>query len=357
MENDTMWADIILPASTVFECEDLGTDCLAGQFNLLYYEGQAVERVGESKPDYICVCEVAKKLEKYGGQFENLYARYTEGREIDEALQYGFDNCGVDELTLDELKEQQFWASPIKKGWEDDPTGLIEFHDDPEAHPLETPSGKLEYYSSELAKHFPDDNIRGPYPKWIEETEEHKERLSCERAKDYPFLLVSNHPRWRVHANCDDIPWLREIENTCKVKGPDGYMYEPVWVNPIDAKKYDIKDGDVVGLYNERGTVLGGAYVTERIMPGSLYQDHGARIDSIEGGTGGLDRGGANNLICPSATSSKNAPGEVTNGFLVGIKKVDVFELAKQYPEQFERDYDAVYGQIASAWILEREAK
>ena len=38
----------------------------------------------------------------------------------------------------------------------------------PEKHPLETPSGKLEFYSQRLADHFPDDNERGPLPKWIE---------------------------------------------------------------------------------------------------------------------------------------------------------------------------------------------
>ena len=38
------------------------------------------------------------------------------------------------------------------------------------------------------------------------------------------------------NANFDDNPWLREIE-TCKVVGPDGYAYEPVWVNPVDARE------------------------------------------------------------------------------------------------------------------------
>ena len=57
------------------------------------------------------------------------------------------------------------------------------------------------------------------------------------KAQEYPYLLVSNHPRWRVHANFDDNPWLREIE-TCKVVGPDGYAYEPVWVNPVDCLLY-----------------------------------------------------------------------------------------------------------------------
>ena len=80
--------------------------------------------------------------------------------------------------------------------------------------------------------------------------------LDSDRAKDYPYLIVSNHPRWRVHANMDDV-WFREIE-TCKVKGPDGYYYEPVWINPVD--KTQCKDGDVVSIF-ERGRVLA-VYVT-----------------------------------------------------------------------------------------------
>lgn len=206
-------------------------------------------------------------------------------------------------------------------------------------------------WPTRLAEFWPDDEERPIYPKWIEKGESHDERRGGERAKTYPYLLVTNHPRWRVHANHDDIPWLREIE-TCKVKGPDGYGYEPVWINPKDAAKKGIKNGDVVRLFNERGSVLGGAIVTERIMEGALYQDHGARVDVIVGGTGGLDRGGANNLICPSNTTSKNCAGEVTNGFLLDVEKVDVFELAKQYPEEFGRPFDPEIGVIAYSFII-----
>jgi trimethylamine-N-oxide reductase (cytochrome c) len=355
MENDTLFADIILPAATMLECEDIGTDNMNGQFALMYLEEQAVDLVGEAVSDYQVVCEVAKKLEEFGGRYENLYARYNGNKTTKEWIREGFENCGVPTgMSFEEFEEKQFWASPILEGWEDEPAGLIGFFEDPEANPLDTPSGKLEYYSTSLADMFPDDDIRGPYPKWIEESEEHKERISSQRAQEYPYLLVTNHPRWRVHANHDDIPWLREI-GTCKVDGPDGYKYEPVWINPKDAEKHGIQTGDVVKLFNERGTVLGGALVNERIMPGALYQDHGARIDSIVGGTGGLDRGGSNNLICPSATSSKNAAGEVTNGYLVGLGKVDVEELATRYPQQFNRDYDPAFGLIAQAYIVEGE--
>lgn len=353
MENDTLLADIILPVSTLFELKDIAADIYSGQWNKLVYEDQAIEAIGEAKGDYQVVLEIAKKLETYGGKYVGLYDKLTEGRTVDEDVRYGFENSGVplDEYSFEDFIERQYFAFPTKKDWEKDPVGLELFATDPVKHPLRTPSGKLEFYSIGLAENFPDDEIRGPVPKWIEEGDGHQERISSKRAKLYPYLLVSNHPRWRVHAQHDDITWLREIR-TCKVVGPDGYAYEPIWVHPTDAAKHGLQDGDIAKLYNERGAVLGGIIVTERIMPGALYQDHGARTDVLEYGPGGLDRGGANNLLCPSATSSKNAVGEVTNGFLVAIEKVDVAELAAKYPEAWARDYDPHAGLVAAARIV-----
>ena len=155
------------------------------------------------------------------------------------------------------------------------------------------------------------------------------------------MLLMSNHGRWRVHAQCDDISWTREIQ-TCKVAGPDGYKYEPLWMNPADAAARGIGDGDVVKIYNERGTVLGGAYVTERLMPGVVYMDHGARYDPVVPGE--LDRGGAINTITPHNTTSKNATGMATSGYLVEVERVDIESLRKQYPEVFTRPYHAASG-------------
>jgi len=180
----------------------------------------------------------------------------------------------------------------------------------------------------------------------------HQESRQCRRAREYPLLLVSNHPRWRVHAEHDDVSWLREIE-TGKVKGPDGYWYEPVWINPVDAAPRGIAGGDIVKLYNERGTVLGGAYVTERIIPGAVSQYRGARHDPI---TTGLDRGGSNNLISPASTTSKNAFGMATSGYLVEVGKVTVSRMAewrKLYPEAFSRPYDPATGLRFDAWVID----
>lgn len=354
MENDTTFADIILPVCTKLECEDMGTDTLNGQWSVLCYEEQPIDPYVECYSDWEACLLVAKKLQDRGGIYKNLIKKMTQGLNRDETLERGFkiSRCNEEGMTWQQLKEQQFWMSPTEKGWENAPAGMIQFHDDPDNHPLSTPTGKLEYYSATLATIFPDDNERPPVPKWVEESEVHHERLTSDRAKDYPFLLVSNHPRWRVHANCDDIPWLREIP-TCKVVGPDGYAYEPVWINPKDAERLGIENGDIVKVFNERGAVLGGAYVTERIFTNTLYQDHGARVDPIVRGHGGLDRGGANNLLAPDGTTSKNCAGEVTSGYLVGVEKVDVFELAKQYPDAFNQPYDPAFGLTAERYIIE----
>ena len=105
-----------------------------------------------------------------------------------------------------------------------------------------------------------------------------------------------------------------------KIKGPDGYLYEPVWLNTVEAEKRRIRNGDIVKIYNERGTVLGGAYVTERLMPRVAYMDHGSRWDPIIPGE--LDRGGAINTITPHNITSKKATGMVVSGFLVEVEKV-----------------------------------
>jgi molybdopterin guanine dinucleotide-containing S/N-oxide reductase-like protein len=335
MENDCLFADIILPSNTKLEEEDIGTDIGgSGQFFSIFYEGQCIQPIGESKSDYETVGEIAKKLE--------LYEEYTGGKTVKDWIRIAFENSGVtDKISWEEFMEKGYYVVPIDPNWQDYPVGMTKFYEDPESNPMQTPTGKIEFYATGLAEHFPDDEERPPVPHWIPEGESHQESLQCARAEKYPFLIISNHPRWRVHAQYDDATWFREIP-TCKVKGPDGYLYEPIWINPVDAEKLGVKDGDVVKLFNERGAVLGGAYVTERIMPGVIYQDHGARVDPIVPGE--LDRGGANNLIAPRRTTSKNATGMATSGFLAGLEKVNIEELREQYPEAFEREYDPAAG-------------
>ena len=107
----------------------------------------------------------------------------------------------------------------------------------------------------------------------------------------------------------------------------------------------------MVDVYNELGHVLCGAYVTERIVPGVAYVDHGARHDPI---AHGIDRGGAINTLTPHRGASKNCRGAmVCSGFLVQAKKANLDELREKYPEAFKQPYDYASGQVF-ARILER---
>jgi trimethylamine-N-oxide reductase (cytochrome c) len=345
LENDTIFADIILPISTLYEMDDIITNSAQGvQFINVLLQRQAIQPVGESKSDYEAVLEVAKKLGKYD--------EVSGGKTLEDWIKYAYEGIGLPEfISWDEFKEKQYFVFPVAKDWEDDPPGLRKFYEDPVKYPLKTPSGKLEIYSERLARHFPDDKERQPIPKWVEKSETHDERISSDRARKFPLLMMSNHGRWRMHAQCDDISWTREIR-TCKVRAWDGYMYEPLWIHPATAATRDIKNGDIVRAYNERGSVLGGAIVWERIMPGVVYMDHGSRCDWIIPGE--LDRGGAINLISPNGIISRHCPGMATSGYLVEVDKVTMSQMETwkdNYPEPFAREYDPASGLRFNAWV------
>ncbi|MDP2916694.1 MAG: molybdopterin-dependent oxidoreductase [Dehalococcoidia bacterium] len=342
LENDVQFADIILPVSTKFEEEDIGLDILGGQFNLILHEPKCIEPVGESRSDYEIVCMLAERL--------GLLKEYSDGKSVEDWIKLGFETSGTQEhISFEKFKEKGYWVAPTDPNWESYPVGLIGFYEDPVKNPLSTPTGKLEFFSQRLAERFPGDEERPPVPHFIPYGESHQESLQHPRAGKYPLLIISNHPRWRVHAQHDDMKWLREIP-TCKVRGPDGYFYEPLWMHPVDAAERNIRHSDVVKVFNERGAVLGGAYITERIMPGSVYMDHGARYDPIV--TGELDRGGAINTISPDNLTSKNATGMVVSAFLVEVEKANLDELRAKYPEAFNRPYHELSGLSANRLVV-----
>jgi trimethylamine-N-oxide reductase (cytochrome c) len=334
IENDCQFADIILPVTTKFEHSDIGVDNYTAEFGTLFLDEQCIEPRGESKSDYECVCAVAEKL----GMLEAL----TEGKSVDDLIKIGYETSGCADLVgWDEFAEKGHFVIPTDPDWDKHEIALRGFAEDPGNHPLSTPTGKLEFFSQRLADHFPDDEERPPIPKWIERGPSHDERLSGDRAKLYPFLCISHHPRWRVHSQHDDMQWLREIE-TCKIVGPDGYAYQTAWLHPSDAAARGIEHHSVFKVFNERGAVLVAAYVTERVMPGVVYVDHGSRYDPIV--VGELERGGAINTITPRNTTSKNATGMVSGGFLVDIAPVDLDELARRYPDVFSQPIDRPTG-------------
>lgn len=333
LENDILYSDLILPAQTVYEHEDI----IAGQrcdILGLFYQDQAIEPFGESKSDY--------EIHRLIGQRLGLGDRSFPPAEVQLKTAYertlAFDKL---KISWEEFKRRKSiiydcptweeWLEIKKKeyGFEAGEGGMSWFWKS--ATGLETPSGKIEFVSSRIAALDPDSTERPPLARWMT----NPEMLGSAKAKTYPLSVMSNHPRLRFHVQGDDIDWIREIS---KVRGADGYLYEPVWLHPEDAAPRGIVNGDVVMVHNDRGAVLAGAVVTGRIIPGAVSFDHGAKIDAAMLDNRVIDRGGCINLISP-APSEKYGPGKEVKipemnvtGFLVEVEKIDPARI-KPMPE------------------------
>jgi len=351
MQCDTIFADLILPITTCIEEADCIGSSQGGSLCFYGIQDAAVDVVGESKSDMDIATELAKRF----GLYEQYCNGMTPAQEIDAAFETSFIK---DMISYEDFKEKQYFIPPMRPDWKDIPAGMREFADDPEGHPLGTPSGKIEFYSEALAENFPNDKERQPLAKWIiggskEDGWMHDESLLGEKAKTYPLVLNTSPGRWRVHVQNDDICWLREIP-TCKVT-VDGYAYEPVWLSPELAESRGIADGDIVKVFNDEGIVLGAARISERVMPGSVKMDKGAHPDPIGPR---IDRGGCTNLISPPDVISKHCAGFVVTGYLVDVAKLEAAEMEqwkKDYPEHFERTekYDLASGSSWDGWVVE----
>jgi anaerobic dimethyl sulfoxide reductase subunit A len=170
--------------------------------------------------------------------------------------------------------------------------------EDPENHPFETPSGKIEIFSQRVGDI--DHPLCPPIPKYMQVPEDRFDPLS----EKYPLQLISPHPKNRVHSELYEVEWLREVEP------------HRAWINPVDAKPRGIKDGDEIYVYNDRGKVAINAWVTERIIPGVICIFEGSWYNPDENG---IDRGACANTLTNDAYSGGGA--SVLNTCLVQVTK------------------------------------
>jgi hypothetical protein len=105
---------------------------------------------------------------------------------------------------------------------------------------------------------------------------------------------------------------------------------EPVWIHPDDAVTRGIETGDVVCLFNLRGSCLAGAMVTPAVRAGVVQLATGAWFDPEEPGVpGSLERQGNPNVLTRDTGTSRLAQGPTAQSCLVEItKRGDAFETA-----------------------------
>ena len=154
------------------------------------------------------------------------------------------------------------------------------FIDDPDANPLNTPSGKFEIHCQLLSDYIEwlGFSSKDPLPKYVRITEGYEDGLE----NDMPFQFINHHYQRRSHHVFDNLTWLREA------------FPQELWINADDAAKLDIKTGDIVLVESSRGKIARPAYVTERIAPGVISVGEGAWAQLNKDG---VDVAGAANTL------------------------------------------------------------
>ena len=337
-QSETRFADIILPASTNFEHEDIcewaapggyGANNIGTAHRVMIFQHKCIEPLWESRPNYEIYAELADRL--------GFRDEFTEGNSMEDWIKKMFAISSLPEyVTYEDFKEKGYFVVPplpadykrtVSNRWfyegrecdVPDPANPLIGTD--RADKLGTYSGKIEFVSQSLLEHFPDDKERPPMPRYIPSWEGYDSEL----AEKYPLQLITTHLRFSYHTHHDNKgPWLDEIHVNRIVR--DGYSWWPIRLHPSDADPRGIRHGDYVKLYNDRGAILGVAQLTERVKPGTIHTyQAAAKYDPLEPGKpGSIDRGGCVNLLTPSRMVSKNAPGMVCNSCLAEITKWEV---------------------------------
>ena len=288
-------ADIVLPATTTLERNDIGR---ASNDDHIFAMHRALTPRGEARDDYHIFSGLASRLGFHDG--------FTEGRDEAGWLRHLYDvfRQRVSEQRIELPEFDDFWRDGhIALPLADEGRVIFEdFRRDPAAHPLETPSGRIEIYSDTIGG-FAYDDCAG-HAMWMEPAE------WLGRAGDYPLHLVSNQPTSRLHSQMD----CGATSMAQKVAGREAAM-----IHPHDAAARGINDGDVVRLFNDRGACLAGARVTAEVMAGAVVLPTGAWYDPEA--PAGLDRHGNPNVLTLDKGTSRLAQGSSAHTTLVEIEK------------------------------------
>ena len=102
------------------------------------------------------------------------------------------------------------------------------------------------------------------------------------------------------------------------------HQREIVTLNPDDARARAINTGDIVRLFNQRGSCLAAAKVSTELRKGVAQLPTGAWYDPLEPGViGSLCKHGNPNVLTPDIGTSKLAQGPSAHSCLVQIERTE----------------------------------
>lgn len=262
MTPTAQYADVVLPATTSFERNDVHVPWSANGHYALFMN-KAIEPMYECKSDLEICTLLAERLgiEGYNTKTEEEWLReivaVSEVEDFEE-----FRRTGVARLPA--------------------PRSAVAFSEqiaDPEGHPFATPSGKIEIYSQTLAAR---PNLYGlgeipAIPTYLDPWQ----RMHGAERRRYPLALFTPRSKVRTHSIHVNQPELERIEP------------HVVWVNVEDAAARGVVDGQMVRVFNDLGETRLRAHVTDRVMRGAVCMNEGGWL-RVEGG---VDLGGNPNAV------------------------------------------------------------
>lgn len=295
-------ADVVLPITITLERNDIGGSHSDGRLMAM---PRLLRPFGEARDDYEAFAGLAKRLD--------VWDDFTEGRGSDEWLDHIYNanrevqaGRGVAMPTFDEFWRDGFFQYPLTSN---DHTLFDRFRADPEGRPLKTPSGRIELSSAVIAS-FGYDDCPG-HPVWREPVE----WLGGERAQRFPLHLIANQPSSRLHSQLD----VGRCSQGSKVAGR-----EPIRIHPDDAAQRGIRDGDVVRVFNDRGSCFAGAVVTGDLRPRVVNLSTGAWFDPVDpADSQSACAHGNPNVLTPDVGTSRLAQGCTGQHVLVEIERLD----------------------------------
>jgi biotin/methionine sulfoxide reductase len=289
-------ADIVLPATTMLERNDVGG---SSRDRFVFALHQAIRPVAASRNDFDIFDELATRL--------GCEDSFNEGRSEMQWLRWIWDGVreGAAARGVDVPDFNAFWEhGHVEVPAPSEPFVLFEaFRADPEASPLKTPSGKIELYSERIAAFGYDDCP--PHPAWLPP----HEWLGAPEARRFPLHLVTVQPPDRLHSQMDPGP----VAQANKVAGR-----EAIRLNPDDAAGRGIRAGQLVRVFNDRGACLAGAIVDPGVREGVAVMATGAWY-AADGG--GLELAGNPNVLSRDVGTSRLTQGCAALSVLVEIER------------------------------------
>lgn len=266
MTASAKFADILLPAPSFLECENITMPW--GYGNFLGYCNKVIEPLGECRFEYDWLKEVAAKLGHYDA--------FTAGHEtVQDWLRDCYEAVRPYEPELPDF--DTFRENGGYSYQHTDP--VIAFRAQREnlaENPYPTKSGKIEIFVPDIyALHDPE---KCPLPSYVPGFEGHEDPL----AQKYPLQLIGWHTKRRTHSIHDNNPILQKLDP------------QRVWIHPADAAARDIHEGDMVEVFNDRGRTRIPAHISDDLVQGVAAITQGAWFTPDATGT---DTNGSINVL------------------------------------------------------------